>query len=737
MRIEVTKQPYGSNNIPFLNYSTENTVSIIQFLKFKMAYRLNGIPKLVQRNLGFLRNYSESRHPFVYSKEVSRAKSENMPIVALESTIITHGMPYPQNLETALEVENIIRQRGAVPATVAILKGQLTVGLTEDQLRYLAQAKGVIKASRRDLAYIAAAKLDGATTVAGTIIASELADIPVFVTGGIGGVHREGESTLDISADLNELGRSKTLVVCSGIKSILDIGRTLEYLETQGVCVCSFGESNEFPAFYTVRSGHRAPYSVADAKHAARILHESHRFHLNSGVVIAVPVPRRDAMDEKVIEEAINSALTDAKRKGIRGKEVTPYILSNVSEATSGTSLETNIALIKNNARVGADIAVEFKKLKNADNVNDSNIGFRKGAENISNFTRTFHTSSNTRSGAENCGDDTPMLALDMKADGDVLVIGGANVDRTYRVSEDTIQLDGSTHACVMDQCGGGVGRNMAEALWRLRGGRTKLLTAIGDDADGKYLEEIAPGLILNGCVVKNGRTPTYAAVMDSRGECLLGLGDMALHNDITVDRVNNNMTLLERAPLVVLDGNVPQITMDHVLEQCQRLRKPVFFEPTDRRKATKILQNNENTVAFSSPNVAELRAMATFLEPNLRGSLTSDLEEIKLLSKIVAKRVQYLIVTAGSKGVFIVNKNITTKEPLISHFPVDYIQNVENVSGAGDCFSSGFVLGVLLGLRKSLCVRIAFETAKAALLCKKTVPQNLNVRLVYPKSIK
>ncbi|XP_028038193.1 pseudouridine-metabolizing bifunctional protein C1861.05 isoform X2 [Bombyx mandarina] len=701
-----------------------------------MAYRLKGISKLVQRNLGFLRNYSESRHPFVYSKEVSRAKSENMPIVALESTIITHGMPYPQNLETALEVENIIRQRGAVPATVAILKGQLTVGLTEDQLRYLAQAKGVIKASRRDLAYIAAAKLDGATTVAGTIIASELADIPVFVTGGIGGVHREGESTLDISADLNELGRSKTLVVCSGIKSILDIGRTLEYLETQGVCVCSFGESNEFPAFYTVRSGHRAPYNVADAKHAARILHESHRFHLNSGVVIAVPVPRRDAMDEKVIEEAINSALTDAKRKGIRGKEVTPYILSNVSEATSGTSLETNIALIKNNARVGADIAVEFKKLKNADNVNDSNIGFRKGAENISNFTRTFHTSSNTRSGAENCGDDTPMLALDMKADGDVLVIGGANVDRTYRVSEDTIQLDGSTHACVMDQCGGGVGRNMAEALWRLRGGRTKLLTAIGDDADGKYLEEIAPGLILNGCVVKNGRTPTYAAVMDSRGECLLGLGDMALHNDITVDRVNNNMTVLEKAPLVVLDGNVPQITMDHVLEQCQRLRKPVFFEPTDRRKATKILQNNENTVAFSSPNVAELKAMATFLEPNLRGPLTSDLEEIKLLSKIVAKRVQYLIVTAGSKGVFIVNKNIT-KEPLISHFPVDYIQNVENVSGAGDCFSSGFVLGVLLGLRKSLCIRIAFETAKAALLCKKTVPQNLNVRLVYPKSIK
>lgn len=394
------------------------------------------------------RDYNQ--HPSIlFSEEVKQAKIKNKPLVALESTIITHGMPYPKNVETALQVENIIRERGAVPATIAILKGQLTIGLTEDQLQDLAQSKNVIKTSRRDFAPVMAAKLNGGTTVAGTIIAAELADIPVFVTGGLGGVHREGETTLDVSADLNELGRSKTLVVCSGIKSILDIGRTLEYLETQGVCVCAFGDSDNFPAFYTVNSGFRAPYRVSNAEDAAKILHAVHAYQLSSGTVIAVPVPKEHAIDEKSVEEAIKKALEEAKQKGIHGKEVTPFILSAVTRSTNGKSLSANIALVKNNAKVGADIAVEFKKLKSLDNSRNAfKIGFGRGGNSSSVSRRHFHSTRNEwtkleeeGNGETRCERDETTPPFTTCADGDVLVIGGANVDRTYRVFEDQVQV--------------------------------------------------------------------------------------------------------------------------------------------------------------------------------------------------------------------------------------------------------------------------------------------------------
>ncbi|XP_026727340.1 pseudouridine-metabolizing bifunctional protein C1861.05 [Trichoplusia ni] len=677
------------------------------------------------------RGYSSAVSPFVFSEEIRHAKSKALPIVALESTIITHGMPYPQNLETAKQVENIIRDRGAIPATVAILKGQLTVGLSDEQLSYLAQAQGVVKASRRDLAPIMAAQLDGATTVAGTIIAAKLADIPVFVTGGIGGVHRHGEKTLDISADLNELGRSDTLVVCSGVKSILDIGRTLEYLETQGVCVCAFGDSSEFPAFYTRRSGHRAPHRVADAAQAARLLHAARTLRLSSGTVVAVPIPEKYAMDEKIIEEAISGALQEAENKGIFGKEVTPFILSAVANATSGASLNANIALIKNNAKVGADIAVEFKKLKNVDNLENAfNIGSAKGVGKCTGGSvRHFHSSSRSRAGAR-CGDDDgPLFSGDKNAEGDVLVIGGANVDRTYRLKEDRVQLDGSTHPCGTEQCGGGVARNMAEALWRLRGGRTRLLTALGDDADGKYLDGIAPGLLLDGCEVKNARTPSYAAVLDARGECLLGLGDMVLHNHISPEMVNKHIDVLNQAPLVILDGNLPQPTIDFVLDKCHQLQKPVFFEPTDRRKAIKIIRD-KYSISYASPNLSELRAMAQYLDLSKTAAIKNigDLNEILELSSIVAAVIKFIVITMGSKGVMTVNN---TENKFVQRFyPTVAISKIENVSGAGDCFASGFIHGMLLGFSEPQCISVGYEAAKMALLSKNTVPNDFGVTL-------
>ncbi|XP_073944288.1 uncharacterized protein [Choristoneura fumiferana] len=656
-------------------------------------------------NLGW-RQFSRA---LAFSEEVQDAKVSGKPLVALESTIITHGMPYPQNLDTALAVENIIREKGAVPATVAILKGQLTVGLTKEQIERLARTKGAVKASRRDLAPVAAAGLDGATTVAGTIVAAELADIPIFVTGGIGGVHREGEQTLDVSADLTELGRSSTMVVCSGVKSILDIGKTLEYLETQGVCVCAFGASGDFPAFYTARSGHRAPHRVPTAAHAAKLLAAARALHLASGTVVAVPIPGEYAMDESVIEKAISTALQDAKNKGIHGKSVTPFILAAVAEATGGASLAANIALIKNNAQVGADIAVEFNKLKNADHLTNSfNIGFSRGRDTTS---RGLHTSSASR----------PYEP--------VLIIGGSNVDRTYRVTEQQIKLDGSTHPCLTTTGAGGVARNMAEALWRLRGRRARLLTAVADDADGRYLSEIAPGLMLDGCIIRGARTPTYAAVMDAHGECRLGLGDMALHDHISIDLVNRHMKVLENAPLVILDGNAPQSTIEYVIQHCNRLNKPVFYEPTDRRKAAKAFAKRFR-ITYSSPNIAELRAMAQAVQPHLIPTCTNDVKEILDLSKILSPFVECLIITLGSNGVIVVKSQVTDNEKTVNarHYPADVIVGIKNVSGAGDCFASGFLHGVLSGLSEASCVSVGFTTAKSALLSVNTVPSNFDV---------
>lgn len=295
--------------------------------------------------------------PFLVSTEVQHALLNRIPVVALESTIITHGMPYPQNLSTALEVEAVVRENGAVPATIAVLDGVCCIGLNRSQLERLArEGRAVRKVSRRDLPYVLASKKNGATTVSATMLLAARAGIAVFVTGGIGGVHRDGESTMDVSADLTELGKTPVMVVCAGAKSVLDIPRTLEYLETQGVCVAAYGVE-EFPAFFTPHSHCRAPCTVHSPVEAARLLHESQRIQLNSGVLLAVPIPTEDAAEGQEIEAVIQEALDQAKDEGVSGNEVTPFLLSYIHEKSGGRSLVANIKLVKNNARVGAQVA--------------------------------------------------------------------------------------------------------------------------------------------------------------------------------------------------------------------------------------------------------------------------------------------------------------------------------------------------------------------------------------------
>lgn len=292
--------------------------------------------------------------------EVQQALADGRPVVALESTIISHGMPYPKNVETALLVEQTLRDNGAVPATIAILGGRLKAGLSKEEITYLGKAgRKVAKVSRRDLPVICARGADGATTVTTTMMIAHMAGIQVFATGGIGGVHRGAETTMDISADLEELGQTPVMVVCAGAKSILDLGLTLEYLETKGVPVIGYG-TNELPAFYTRKSGFSVDYEIDTPEELAKAFKTQHELGLRGGMLVTNPIPEEYSMDPDVINKAIDEAIKEAKAAGIHGKATTPFLLAKVKDLTGGNSLASNIQLVYNNARLAAKTAAAY-----------------------------------------------------------------------------------------------------------------------------------------------------------------------------------------------------------------------------------------------------------------------------------------------------------------------------------------------------------------------------------------
>lgn len=297
----------------------------------------------------------------VLSQEVQEGMAKGLPVVALESTIISHGMPYPKNVEMARTVEQIIRDNGAVPATIAIIDGKIKVGLSDEELEMFGSSKGIAKVSRRDMAAILASGKLGATTVSTTMIGAELAGIKFFVTGGLGGVHRGWETTLDISADMDEFAQTNVTVICAGAKSILDLPATLEYLETKGVPVVGYQTEN-LPAFFTRDSGLKLPLSADSLEEIADMIRTKWELGLEGGVVVANPIPVEDAMDPNYINGIIADAVKEAEEKGILGKDITPFLLGNIVEKTGGKSLEANIKLVENNARVGAKLAVAFFK---------------------------------------------------------------------------------------------------------------------------------------------------------------------------------------------------------------------------------------------------------------------------------------------------------------------------------------------------------------------------------------
>ena len=297
----------------------------------------------------------------IISKEVKEALKNHQPVVVLESTIISHGMPYPKNVETALKVEEEIRKVGVIPATIGIIEGEAIVGMSKDQIEQFGQRKGIIKCSRRDLPIVYATKKWGATTVSATMIIAQQAGIEFFVTGGIGGAHKKANETFDISADLDELGKTNVSVICAGPKAILDLGFTLEILETKGVPVIGY-QTDCLPAFYTSKSNYKVDYNASSPKEISDIIYQKRINHLDGGVLITNPIPKQFEMDHKLIDEAISKALEDMEKLNIKGKEETPFLLKRIVELTNGESLEANIALVLNNARLGALIAKEYAK---------------------------------------------------------------------------------------------------------------------------------------------------------------------------------------------------------------------------------------------------------------------------------------------------------------------------------------------------------------------------------------
>ncbi len=297
------------------------------------------------------------------SADVAESLRAGSPVVALESTIISHGMPFPRNVETALAVQDIVRDAGAVPATIAVMDGRLKVGLSADEIERLGKkGQQVIKCSRRDLPFVLARDEDGATTVAATMIIAALAGIRVFATGGIGGVHRGVQDTMDISADLEELANTSVAVVCAGVKSVLDIGRTLEYLETSGVPVVGY-QTDTLPAFYSRSSGHAVDYRVETGAEVAKAMQLKWDIGLHGGMIVGVPVPEQHALASNEIDTVIDEAIVEMQRQGITGKDTTPFLLARIAERTGGRSLDTNIALVKNNAKIAAEIARAFAAL--------------------------------------------------------------------------------------------------------------------------------------------------------------------------------------------------------------------------------------------------------------------------------------------------------------------------------------------------------------------------------------
>ncbi|KAI6129200.1 indigoidine synthase A-like protein [Pisolithus croceorrhizus] len=554
--------------------------------------------------------------------EVDEALAHNKPVVALESTIITHGMPYPTSIDMAQSVENIVRSTGCIPATIGIIDGRVKIGLEPRQLEQLASRRAnPLKISRRDISAAIVSGNDGGTTCSSTLIFAALAGIKVFATGGLGGVHRGGENTMDISADLHELTRCPVGLVSAGVKSILDIGRTLEYLETLGVPVVSYGEVKDFPAFYSRKSGHQAPWNVTNATDAARILYTHQQLGMTNGTLFAVPIPEEYEAASAVIQEAVELAVRESEESGVSklGKEVTPWLLKHVGEFTQGRSLESNIALVRNTALIGGRIAQEYAILARDDGQIE--------ACTFLIISAPFAAEGRTQNARDPTGQRRvgPSAALnDGKAS--IVVVGCASVDITSKVERTPSFSQKTTHPGRISLTLGGVARNIAEAahqvLTSFRGenSATLLMAPVGEDIFGRLITDSTQsmGMRTDGLSLVPGQQSAVCnVVLDARGGLETGIADMSLPQ---LWKGSEVFPVLRdyRPRFLVLDGNISSETMTVMVTEAATSNVEVFFEPTSAAKSTRILpavvanlgQAPRSIISYASPNLLELGCM-------------------------------------------------------------------------------------------------------------------------------
>lgn len=565
---------------------------------FRAPAQLNRLPRLLGKPR-FLSLSGKIR----YNDEVASALEQSKPVVALESTIITHGLPYPDNLNMALEVEGIIRDEGAVPATIAFVDGMPTVGLKEDELKHLAAAKGAHKVSRRDVSHVMSRGLTGGTTIAGTMILANLAGIDVFATGGLGGVHRDVERTWDISADLEELGRTPVGVVCSGPKSILDIPKTMEYLETKGVHVSTYGPpGTNVPGFFTSDSGVSSLFNFQTPEQAARILLENSALGIKTGAVFCNPVPKDLELDKEFVDGVIIEALKEAEKLGIQGKNVTPFLLKKIWEQTKGDSLTTNVAFVKNNARLGSKIAVSLSSLKR---------GADKPVSKAMPDAGTVGTDIRKRQQ----GDQV-----------DALIVGAIAYDLTCTMKTFIAPgiLIGSSHPSSIASSIGGVAHNVALAAQYASesgsGAKVRLVSTVGSDSKA-ILDLVSHSLDISGINVDQQQpTPKYVSVNDVRGQLVVACADMDLIENMSTEHITSEIKRAQ-PKVVLLDGNLGMKQTKTVLETARSIPGClVMFEPTSEFKASLMsrlpLQLFPHcSIDIATPNYIELGGMYNAFE--------------------------------------------------------------------------------------------------------------------------
>ncbi|RDX55774.1 indigoidine synthase A-like protein [Lentinus brumalis] len=569
--------------------------------------------RCIKRPISSLSAALKESAPIDVHPEVQDALAHGRPVVALETTIVTHGMPYPTNRETALSVEGNVRKAGAIPATIGLIEGRVKIGLEPHQLERLAdvaQNPTVVKLSRRDLGAAIALKKDGGTTCSTTLILAALAGIKVFATGGLGGVHRGAESTMDISADLHELTRCPVGLVSAGVKSILDIGRTLEYLETLGVPVVSYGPTDDFPAFYSRRSGFKSPWRIDDPVSAAKILHTHRQLGMSNGALFAVPIPERYETVGEELQRAVEQAVQESQENGIsrRGKEATPWLLKRVGELTAGKSLASNIALIENTATVGGQIAVAYAQLASE-------------APGQASHPHVVHKAA--ASGAATGHKESTQLPP-----AKLVVIGSAAVDITARADPvpGGTRSNSNLHTTspgIVTLTSGGVGRNVAEAAHRILSSQSKdlshstiLLSPIGEDAFGQFLvsESEKIGMRTDGLMkVSAARTAVCNMVLDSAGGLTGGVADMDVIRSLEASRITEVLDK-HRPTIMALDANTSHETLKSLIKYANKRHIQTFFEPTSVPKSTAIFP----AVAASLGAASIARAPVTFATPNV-----------------------------------------------------------------------------------------------------------------------